>query len=84
MEFENIYMAENYLSTPDSATTLFLKYHQKKKGLEIGFQTREVYHYLEVPLKLWKNYYKEVVAGRSSGKFFNEHIKDKYKFIKIT
>jgi len=77
-------MAGNYLQTPGSTTTLYLKYHPEKRILEIGFQTREVYHYLEVPLPVWKNYCKEVSARGSSGKFFNEHIKDKYKFIKIT
>jgi hypothetical protein len=82
--FTKMSMAENYLATPDSSTTLFLKYYQENEGLEIGFQTREVYQYLKVPLDLWKNYYTEVLAGGSSGKFFNQHIKDKYEFIKIT
>ena len=77
-------MAGNYLATPGSTTTLFLKYHPEKKVLEIGFQTREVYHYLKAPLHVWKSYFKEVSAGDSSGKFFNEYIKDKYQFIKIT
>jgi len=82
--FRNITMIENYLATPNSTTTLYLKFHPEKKSLEIGFQTREVYQYLNVPLNLWKNYCQQVLAGVSSGKFFNENIKDKYEFIKST
>ena len=77
-------MVENYLATPASGTTLYLKYHPGKKILEIGFRTREVYQYLKFPLQAWELYYKTVQEGNSSGKFFNEHIKEKYKFKKIT
>jgi len=73
-------MAENYLFTPDSDTTLYLKYHEEDEDLEIAFKTRTVYHYLKVPLKVWKKNYKEVSSGGSSGKFFNEYIKEKYEF----
>jgi hypothetical protein len=77
-------MAENYLATGRSGTTIYLKYYPEKKILEIGFRTREVYHYLKLPLQVWKKYYNEVSAGGSSGKFFNAFIKDKYEFNKIT
>ena len=77
-------MTGNYLATPNSETTLYLKYDPGKKVLEIRFRTREVYQYLKVPLRAWKYYYKHVSAGGSSGKFFNEYIKDKYEFNKIT
>jgi len=73
-------MIKNYLATPASNTTLYLRYHTNNKELEIGFKTREVYKYIEVPLRVWESYYKEVSAGGSSGKFFNEFIKDKYEF----
>jgi len=76
-------MAVNYLPTPGSGTTLYLKYHSENRELEIGFKTRRVYHYLEVPLRVWKKYYKDVSSGGSSGKFFNLHIKEKYEFIRI-
>jgi len=82
--FRNITMVEKYLATPNSTTTLFLRFYPEKGSLEIGFQTREVYQYLNVPLNLWKNYCQQVLAGGSSGKFFNENIKDKYEFIKST
>ncbi len=76
-------MAENYLATPGSTTTRYLKYHPERKILEIGFQTRKVYHYLKLPLHVWKNYHKTISTGGSSGKFFNAYIKDKYEFIEI-
>jgi hypothetical protein len=77
-------MIGNYLATPTSTTTFYIKYHPETKILEIRFRTTETYHYLRVPLQVWKKYYKAISAGGSSGKFFNEHIKDKYEFIKIT
>ena len=76
-------MVKNYLATPGSNTTLYLKCHSANKELEIGFQTREVYNYMKVPFQIWENYYGEVSAGGSSGKFFNRFIKDKYEFRRI-
>jgi len=77
-------MNGNYLATSASATTFYIKYHPETKILEIRFRTGEAYHYLTVPLQVWKRYYKEITTGGSSGKFFNENIKDRYEFIKIT
>lgn len=54
----------------------------EREILEIGFRSREVYDYFKVPLQLWQSYYKVVSEGGSSGKFFNEHIKDKFEFAK--
>ncbi len=77
-------MAGNYLATPGSTTTNYLKYYPEKKILEIGFRTKETYQYRKVPAGTWKDYYAKVSGGQSSGKFFNEHIKEKYEFNKIT
>jgi KTSC domain len=77
-------MAGNYLVTPRSTTTNYLKYYPEKKILEIGFRTNEIYKYQKVPVTVWKDYYTKVSGGQSSGKFFNEHIKEKYEFDKMT
>jgi KTSC domain len=76
-------MAGNFLATPLS-TTNYLKYFPEKKTLEIGFRTKEIYQYLKVPFRIWKDYSRKISTGGSSGKFFNEHIKEKYEFNKIT
>ena len=76
-------MAENYLATPGSITTFYIKYYPAKKDLEVGFRTGRVYKYFKVPLSVWKKYYKAAVAGLS-GEFFNQYIRDKYKFERIT
>ena len=78
--FDENSMIRNYLATPDSNTTLYLRYHTDNKELEIGFKTKEVYNYINVPLRVWENYYAEVSTGGSSGKYFNQFIKDKYEF----
>jgi hypothetical protein len=75
-------MEHYYLRTPASGTTTYIKYKTEGRILEIGFRSLEVYDYLDVSLQLWESYYHEVSEGGSSGKFFNEHIKDKFEFYK--
>jgi hypothetical protein len=75
-------MDKNYLATPGSKATFYIKYYPEKKKLEIGFTTRNVYRYIKVPLRIWKNYLKAAKAGLS-GEFFNAFIKDKYDFERI-
>jgi KTSC domain len=83
MKFSLLFcMGHYYLGTPGSGTTSYIKYRTERKILEIGFRSQEVYDYFKVPLHLWESYYKEVSGGGSSGKFFNEHIKDKFEFSK--
>jgi len=76
--------SKSYFSTPGSGTTLFLKYYPERKILEIGFRSNEVYHYLKVPPSMWDAYRENVLAGGSSGVFFNKRVKDKYVFRKIS
>lgn len=75
-------MAKNYLATPGSKTTLYIKYYPEKKKLEVGFKTRNVYRYFKVPMKTWQDYLKAAMAGLS-GEFFNEYIRERYKFERI-
>jgi len=75
---------KNYISTPGSGTTNFLKYYPERKILEIGFRSDEVYQYLKVPSSVWEEYREKVLSGDSSGVFFNKRIKDKYEFRKIS
>jgi len=53
-----------------------------KKQLEIGFRTGNVYRYFNVPPGVWEDYFKAASDGLS-GEFFNEHIREKYKFERI-
>ena len=75
-------MVTNYLTTPGSKTTLYIKYYPEKRKLEIGFKTGNVYRYSKVPSLVWENYFKAASDGLS-GEFFNAHIKGKYKFDRI-
>jgi len=72
----------NYLSTPGSETTLYIKYYPGKNQLEIGFRTGNVYQYFKVPLEIWQGYFR-AASGGQSGEFFNAHIREKYKFERI-
>ena len=75
-------MVKNYLATPASKTTLYIKYYPEKRKLEIGFKTGNVYRYSKVPLEVWEDYFKAALDGLS-GEFFNAHIREKYKFERI-
>ena len=75
-------MVKNYLATPGSKTTLYIKYYAGKRKLEIGFKTGNVYTYSKVPLQIWEDYLKAASDGLS-GEFFNAHIREKYKFERI-
>jgi len=72
----------NYLATPGSKTTLYIKYDPQKKQLEIGFRTGNVYRYSKVPPGIWDDYFKAASEGLS-GEFFNAHIRERYKFERI-
>jgi len=72
----------NYLATPGSKTTLYIKYFPEKNKLEIGFKTGNVYRYSKVPSEIWQDYFKAASDGLS-GEFFNEHIREKFKFERI-
>lgn len=70
--------------TPDSKTTELINYSATFKILEVAFKdNKEVYHYFNVPLKLWNEYKAIVKKGESSGRFVNKKIKPFYKFIKL-
>ena len=75
-------MVKNYLATPGSKTTLYIKYYPGKRKLEIGFKTGNVYRYSKVPPQIWEDYFKAASDGLS-GEFFNAHIREKYKFERI-
>jgi len=75
-------MVANYLATPVSKTTLYIKYYPGERGLEIGFKTGTVYKYSKVPPQIWEDYFKAASNGLS-GEFFNGHIREKFKFERI-
>ena len=55
------------------------EYDDKEQTLTLTFITGMVYRYREVPEKVYKLFR----ASISKGKYFNYHIKDKFKFEKI-
>ena len=64
-----------------SSTMNSAGYSREKKILEIEFSSREVYHYFDVPKKLFIG----LLNAESAGKFFNEQIKKAgFRFQKIS
>ena len=63
-------MVTNYLATPVSKTTLYIKYYPEKRELEVGFKKGNIYKYSKVPPQTWEDYFKAASNGLS-GEFFN-------------
>jgi hypothetical protein len=55
-------------------------YHQKSKMLVITFISGNIYAYEKVPPGIYDN----MKTARSKGSYFNEFIKDKFEFKKLT
>ncbi|MFA6277703.1 MAG: KTSC domain-containing protein [Pedobacter sp.] len=61
-----------------SSVIQHFEYNDKSKTLRITFVTGMVYHYKNVPEKVYQLF---KIAG-SKGRYFNHYIKDKFKFKK--
>lgn len=59
-------------------STVIRSYHydRRRRALDIVFQSRRRYSYLEVPEKT----YDAMKAASSKGAFFNRHIRDHFTF----
>lgn len=54
-------------------------YDEFEHFLIVDFKNGRSYRYLNVPLKT----YEALLAASSKGKYFNQQIKDRYKFIRL-
>ncbi|MDQ0966253.1 hypothetical protein QFZ20_001656 [Flavobacterium sp. W4I14] len=62
-----------------SSVIKYFSYDAATETLKIIFVTDMIYQYKEVPEKI----YKMLKASGSKGRYFNRHIKDKFKFQKL-
>ncbi|TBO40820.1 KTSC domain-containing protein [Pedobacter kyonggii] len=62
-----------------SSVIKYFSYDAATETLKIIFVTDMIYLYKEVPEKI----YKMLKASGSKGRYFNRHIKDKFKFQKL-
>lgn len=62
-----------------SSVIKYFSYDGAKGTLKIVFVTDMIYLYKNVPKKI----YKMLRASGSKGRYFNRHIKDKFKFLKL-
>ena len=63
-----------------SAVIAGYAYDAEKQTLEVRYHSGKVYHYLNVPEKV----YKEMRSTMVKGIWFNRHIKGKYTFKEVT
>lgn len=69
--------------TAKSSTIHKVEYLAKEKALEIEFRSGNVYHYHNVPERLWKVFELYLACDGSAGSFFNEYIKNQYPSEKV-
>lgn len=62
-----------------SSVIKYFSYDAATETLKIIFVTDMIYQYKKVPEKI----YKMLKASGSKGRYFNRHIKDKFKFQKL-
>ena len=74
---------KNAIYTPRSTATAMVNYSEKDKILEVEYKSSKVYHYLKVPVKIWRKYQSSIISGESSGIFLNIWIKPHYKQKKL-
>lgn len=54
-------------------------YDNETQTLEIMFHSGAVYQYADVPY----NIYHDLMLAESHGKYFNQHIKNTYRYVRI-
>jgi len=64
---------------PESSSIDSANYDEENSILTIAFKGISVYEYYAVPLEVWT----QMLLTPSIGKFFYEHIRDKYQYKKI-
>ncbi|MGY2843687.1 hypothetical protein ACVIWU_006436 [Bradyrhizobium sp. USDA 4509] len=63
-----------------SSTLVSAGYDESNQLLEIEFQTNSVYQYFGMP----KPIYKQLMAASSKGSFFDRHIRNQFKTLRIS
>lgn len=55
-------------------------YEEENQTLKVVFKNGDLYHYFGVP----KEVFELMLKSESIGKFFNQHVKNKYQYGKIS
>jgi hypothetical protein len=62
----------------ESTTVRSVGYQRRSRILEIEFQSGAVYQYVDVPARVYEEFWK----AESKGKYFNCEIRDAYAFVR--
>lgn len=63
----------------ESTTVRSVGYQRRSRILEIEFQSGVVYQYVDVPARVYEEFWK----AESKGKYFNSEIRDEYEFVRV-
>ena len=68
------------INSVESATLAAIGYDDRRKILQLEFHSRAVYRYVEVPGAV----YEALVAVPSKGRYFNEAIRGRFSYSRIS
>lgn len=60
-----------------------INYDKRKHILEATFNNDRIYHYTNVPHKIWKQFLEIIDDGESAGAFINQRIKPFYECVEV-
>jgi KTSC domain len=63
----------------ESTTVRSVGYGHGSRVLEIEFQSGVVYQYVDVPARVYEEFWK----AESKGRYFNSEIRDAYEFVRV-
>ena len=72
-----------FLFTKRSSTIHRVEYFDQANALDIEFRSGNVYRYHNVPRSIWTDFKFHIECDGSAGSFFNEYIKNLFKWEKL-
>jgi hypothetical protein len=63
----------------ESTTVRSVGYQRRSRILEIEFQSGAVYQYVDVPARVYEQFWE----AESKGKYFNDEIREAYGFVRV-
>lgn len=63
----------------ESSAMSFVDYNKRSRRLTITFTSGSRYVYFDVPASVFEG----LLAAPSAGRYFDEHIRDRYKFARL-
>lgn len=68
------------VTTPESSNIQSIGYDRESQAMTVIFKNGSTYTYALVPIEVWVDF----IFADSPGRFFSEHVRNAYKFVRVT